>query len=139
MKNGNAVALVIALGLAACRGSGSPTGATDVTADRTRSTVVLRRTVANVEAGGRRTIGFDIPRRGFFDITVRWNDPTHSVVAALTRTGCPDCPVRRSTDRFGGQGREGFLHGFSAGGTYELVLENQGRGTESIVVTAELF
>jgi hypothetical protein len=139
MKNRNAVAVLIAIGLAACGGSGSPAGASAVTAERTRSTVVLRRTVEAVEAGDQRTIRFDIPRRGQYELTVRWNDPAHSVVAAITRTGCAECPVARSIDRQGEQGREGFISGFSAGGTYELLLKNQGRGTESISVTAELF
>lgn len=136
MKNRNAVAILIAIGLAACGGSGSPTGAV---IDPAPPTVVLRQTVENVEAGGQRTIGFEIPRRGLFDLTVRWNDPTHSVVAALTRTGCLDCPARRSIDRQGREGREGFIHGFSAGGSYQLRLENEGPGTESISVIAELF
>jgi hypothetical protein len=139
MKNRHAVAVLIASGLAACGGSGSPTGASVVTAESTRSTTVVRRTVEAVEAGGQRTIGFDIPRRGMYELTVRWSDPTHSVVAALTRTGCADCPARRSIDRPGRQGREAFIQGFSAGGTYELLLKNQGRGTESISVIAELF
>ena len=139
MKNRNAVALLIATGLAACGGSGYPTGASAVTAESTRSTVVLRRTVEAVEAGGQHTIGFDIPRRGQYEITVRGNHPTNVVAAALTRTGCPDCPVRRSIGRQGVHGREGFIHGFSAGGTYELQVRNQGGGTESISVFAELF
>jgi hypothetical protein len=137
MKHRNAVAISIAIALAACGGNGSPTGASAV--DPASSTVVLRQTVENVEAGGQRTIGFEIPRRGLFGLTVRWNDPTHSVVAALTRTGCPDCPTRRSFDRQGREGREAFLSGFSAGGTYQLRLKNQGRDTESISVIAELF
>ena len=124
MKNRNAVAILIAIGLAACGGSASPTGAVT---DPAPPTVVLRQTVEKVEAGGQRTIGFEIPRRGMFDLTVRSADPTASVAAALIRTGCPDCPTRRSIDRQGREGREGFIHGFSAGGSYKLRLESGNR------------
>ena len=76
---------------------------------------------------------------------MRWNDPANSVVAVLTSTGCTnlrnrdgDCQVRRSVERSGNVGREQFIDSPDAAGAYQLLLENEGPGVESIRVNAEL-
>jgi hypothetical protein len=143
---GAALAVLIAAGLAACGGSAqSPTGANAPLTDSSAPTVILSQTLDEVPAGGQRVITFSVPRRGALALTVRWSDANNSVTATLSGQGCTnfhnaagDCPVRRSTGRQGKEGREEFIDDPEASGTYFLLLENLGPGTESIRVTAEV-
>jgi hypothetical protein len=138
------VALVIAA-LAACGCSGSsPTGPSAPTTE-TSTMVVLSQSFDDVEAGGQRTVDFTVPRRGGLVVTVQWNDPANSVVAVLTGTGCRnlrnphgDCTARHSIERERKTGREQFIDSPDAAGTYQLMVENEGPGLESIRITAEL-
>jgi hypothetical protein len=141
-----ALAVLIAAGLMACSGSG-PSTPTAVEAVSSVTTVVLSQTLDDVEVGGQRLINFSLPRRGALTLTVRWNDQSNSVVAALSGTSCfnspnptpaDGCQVRRSIDRQGREGREGVIDHANAAGAYQLLVENEGPGAESIRVTAEL-
>jgi hypothetical protein len=139
-----AAAVLIAVGLAAC-GTEPTTGPSAVEPASSATTVVVDQTFDAVEAGGQRMVDFTLPHRGSLALTVHWNDQTNSVVATLAGTGCfnfrnptADCQVRRSIDRQGREGREGVIDYPNAGGAYQLVVENEGPGTESIRVTAEL-
>ena len=133
-----ALAIAAGLGLAAC--SGPSTGPSAVEPDdAATSAVVLSETLEDVEPGGQRMVNFSLPRRGTLALTVRWNDQLNSVVATLAGTGCfniqnptADCQVRRTIERQGREGREGFINDPNAGGTYQLAIENEGPGTESI-------
>jgi hypothetical protein len=140
-----AVLAVVIAAQAACGCSGqTPTGPSRlVTATSTE--VVLRQNLDDVEAGAQRTVDFSLPRPGALVLTVRWNDPNNSVIAVLTGTNCRslrsrdgDCRVRRSIERQGKEGREQYIDSPDAAGAYQLVIENEGPGTESIRVAAEL-
>jgi hypothetical protein len=139
------LAALMAIVLIGCSGSGpSTTGPSAVATDPT-TVVVFSWTFEEVEAGGQRFINFSLPRRGALALTVRWNDRNNSVVAVLTGTGCfnlqnptADCQVRRTLARQGKEGGEGFLDYPDAGGSYRLLVENEGPGIETINVTAEL-
>jgi predicted small lipoprotein YifL len=139
-----AVAVVIAA-LAACGCSGPSTTGPSALPTETSTMVVLSQNLDDVEAGGQRLVNFTVPRRGTLAITVRWNDPANNVVAVLTGTNCRslrrsdgDCSVRRSVEREARTGREQFIASPDAAGAYELLLENEGPGVESIRVNAEL-
>jgi predicted small lipoprotein YifL len=140
-----AVLAVVIAALAACGCSGpSPTGPSALPTESS-TVVVLNQALDGVEAGGQRLLDFTLPRRGTLVLTVRWNDPANSVVAVLTSTGCTnlrngdgDCRSRHSVERDGKVGREQFIDYPDAAGTYQLLLENEGPGVESIRVNAEL-
>ena len=140
------LAALMAVVLVGCSDPGpSTTGPSALVPDSSTSMVVLSQTFEEVEAGSQRVVNFTLPRRGALALTVRWNDPNNSVVAVLTGTGCrnfrnadADCPARRSIEREGREGREQVIDDPDAAGTYQLVLENQGPGLESIRVSAEL-
>jgi hypothetical protein len=138
------LAAVIA-GLAACGCSGPSTTGPSTPATETSTVVVLSQTLEDVAPGEQRTVNFTVPRRGALVITVRWNDYSNTVIAVLTGTNCRslrtpdgDCRVRRSLEREGRQGREQFIEFPDAAGAYQLVVENEGPGTESIQVGADL-
>ena len=138
------VAIVIAA-LAACGCSGPSTTGSSALPTETSTMVVLSQTLEGVEPGGQRTVDFTVPRRGALVVTVRWNNPVNSVIAVLTGTSCRslrtpdgDCRVRRSIERQGKSGREQFIDSPDAAGAYQLLLENEGPGRESIRVNAEL-
>ena len=66
-------------------------------------------------------------------------------VAVLSGTGCRnlrnpdgDCTRRPSTERERKTGREQFIESPDAAGPYQLLVENEGPGLESIRVNAEL-
>ena len=139
-----AVAVVIAA-LAACGCSGPSTTGPSALPTETSTTVVLSQTLDDVEPGGQRFIDFTVPRRGALVVTVRWNDPANNVVAVLTGTNCRslrstdgDCSVRRAVEREARTGREQFIDAPDVSGAYQLVLENEGPGLETIRVNAEL-
>ena len=139
------LAALMAVVLIGCSGRGPSATGPSAVAPGSTSMVVLSRTLEDVEPGGQRVIDFSLPHRGTLALTVRWNDPTNSVIAVLTGTGCrnfrnadADCPARRSIEREGREGREQVIDDPDAAGTYQLVLENQGPGLESIRVSAEL-
>jgi hypothetical protein len=113
----------------------------------TSTMVVLSQNLDDVEPGGQRIVDFTVPRRGALVVTVRWNDPANSVVAVLTGTGCRkpcatpdgDCSVRPLASSASARtGREQFIDAPDAAGAYQLLLENEGPGLESIRVNAEL-
>lgn len=139
------LAALMAIVLIGCSSSGpSTTGPSAVAADPT-TVVVLSQTLEEVEAGGQRIINFSLPHRGTLALTVRWNDQNNSVLAVLTSAGCfnfqnptADCQQRRTLARQGKEGGEGFLDCPDAGGSYRLLVENEGPGIETINVTAEL-
>ena len=138
-----AVAVVIAA-LAACGCSGPSTTGPSTLATETSTMVVLSQNFDDVEPGGQRIVDFTVPHRGALVVTVGWNDPANSVVAVLTGTGCRnlrnpdgDCSVRRSVER-GGKAGERFIDSPDAAGAYQLLLENEGPGLESIRVNAQL-
>jgi len=138
------VAFVIAA-LAACGCSGPSTTGPSALPTETSTMVVLSQNLDDVEPGTQRLVNFTVPRRGTLVITVRWNDPANNVVAVLTGTNCRslrnsdgDCSVRHSVEREARTGREQFIASPDAAGTYELLLENEGPGVESIRVNAEL-
>jgi len=138
------VALVVAA-LAACGCSGSSATGPSALATETSTMVVLSQTLDDVEPGSQRTIDFTVPRRGALVVTVQWNDPANSVVAVLSGTGCRnlrnpdgDCTRRPSAERERKTGREQFIESPDAAGPYQLLVENEGPGTESIRVNAEL-
>jgi predicted small lipoprotein YifL len=139
------VLAVLIAGLAACGCSGPSTTGPGAVPTETTTTVVLSQTLDEVEVGGQRVVDFSLPHRGTLVLTVRWNDPANSVVAVLTSTACRsfrnpdgDCRVRRSVERQGKEGREQFIDSPDAAGAYQLLLENEGPGMESIRVSAEL-
>ena len=139
------VVAVIIAALAACACSGSATTGPSALPTVTSTVVVLNQALDDVEPGGQRLLDFTLPRRGTLVLTVRWNDPANSVVAVLTSTGCTnllnrdgDCQVRHSVERNGKVGREQFIESPDAAGAYQLLLENEGPGVESIRVNAEL-
>jgi hypothetical protein len=140
------LAALMAVVLVGCNGSGpSTTGPSAGALESATSTVVLSETIEEVEVGGQRVVTFSLPRPGILSLTVRWNDQTNSVVAVLTGLRCldfrnasADCPVRRSIERQGKEGREQVINDPDASGSYRLLLENEGPGMESIRVTAEL-
>jgi len=140
-----AVVAVVIAALAACGcSSTSATGPTAL-ATETSTMVVLSQTLDDVEPGSQRTIDFTVPRRGALVVTVQWNDPANSVVAVLTGAGCRnlrnpdgDCTRRPSTERERKTGREQFIESPDAAGPYQLLVENEGPGLESIRVNAEL-
>jgi hypothetical protein len=139
------VLAVLIAGLAACGCSGPSTTGPGAVPTATATTVVLSRTLEDVEVGGQRVVDFSLPRRGALVLTVRWNDPANSVVAVLTSTACRsfrnpdgDCRVRRAVERQGKEGREQFIDSPDAAGAYQLLVANEGPGTESIRVSAEL-
>jgi len=139
---------VVALGiaaLAACGCSSSSTTGPSALPTETSRMLVLSQTVDDVEPGGQRFIDFTVPRRGALVVTVQWNDPANSVVAVLSGISCRnlrnpdgDCRVRRSIERERTTGREQFIDAPDAAGDYQLLLENEGPGVESIRVNAEL-
>jgi hypothetical protein len=139
---------VVAVGiaaLAACGCSGPSTTGPSALPTETSTMVVLSQTLDDVEPGGQRVVNFTVPRRGTLVVTVRWNDPANNVIAILSGTNCRslrnadgDCSVRRSVEREPRTGREQFIESPDAAGTYELLLENEGPGLESIRVNAEL-
>ena len=138
-----AVAVLIAA-LAACGCSASATGPSPLVTE-TSTMVVLSQTFDDVEPGSQRTIDFTVPRRGALVVTVQWNDPANSVVAVLTGTGCrnlrnpdADCSARHSVERERKAGREQFIDSPDAAGAYQLLVENEGPGLDSIRVNAEL-
>jgi hypothetical protein len=140
-----AVVAVVIAALAACGCSGSSTTGPSALPTVTSTVVVLNQALDDVEPGGQRLLDFTLPRRGTLVLTVRWNDPANSVVAVLTSTGCTnlrnrdgDCQVRHSVERDGKVGREQFIDSPDAAGAYQLLLENEGPGVESIRVNAEL-
>jgi len=140
-----AVVAVVIAALAACGCSGpSPTGPSALPTE-TSTMVVFSQNLDDVEAGGQRVVNFTVPHRGTLAVTVRWNDPANNVVAVLTGTNCRslrnsdgDCSVRHSVEREARTGREQFIASPDAAGAYELMLENEGPGLESIRVNAEL-
>jgi len=139
------LAALMAIVLIGCSGSGPSTTGPSAVAPGSASTVVLSRTLEEVEPGGQRVIDFSLPHRGTLALTVRWNDPTNSVIAVLTSTGCrdfrsaaADCPGRRSVEHEGREGREQVIDDPDAAGGYQLLIENEGPGVESIRVSAEL-
>ena len=140
-----AVLAVLIAALVACGCSGPSTTGPGAVTTETATMVVLSQTLDDVEVGGQRVVDFRLPRRGALVLTVRWNDPNNSVVAVLTSTACRsfrpsdgDCRVRRSVERQGREGREQFIDSPDAAGPYQLLLENEGPGIESIRVSAEL-
>jgi hypothetical protein len=139
-----AVLSVVMAALAACGCSGSSTTGPSPLATETSTMVVLNQNFDDVEPGGQRIVDFTVPRRGALVVTVGWNDPANSVIAVLTGTGCRnlrnpdgDCSVRRSVER-GGKAGERFIDAPDAAGAYQLLLENEGPGLESIRVNAAL-
>jgi len=140
-----AVVAVVIAALAACGCSGSSATGPTALATETSTMVVLSQTLDDVEPGSQRTIDFTVPRRGALVVTVQWNDPANSVVAVLTGAGCRnlrnpdgDCTRRPSTERERKTGREQFIESPDAAGPYQLLVENEGPGLESIRVNAEL-
>jgi hypothetical protein len=142
-----AVVAVVIAALAACGCSSSSATGPSTLATETSTMVVLTQTLDDVEPGSQRTVAFTVPRRGALVVTVQWNDPANSVVAVLTGagTGCRnlrnpdgDCTTRRSVERERKTGREQFIESPDAAGAYQLLVENEGPGLESIRVNAEL-
>jgi predicted small lipoprotein YifL len=141
----SAVLAVVIAALAACGCSGPSTTGPSALVTETSTMVVLNQTLDDVEPGGQRVVDFTLPRRGTLVLTVRWNDPANSVIAVLTGAGCRslrnpdgDCSVRRSVEREARTGREQFIDSPNSAGAYQLLLENEGPGLESIRVNAEL-
>ena len=139
------LAALMAIVLIGCSSSGPSTAGPSAVAPGSASTVVLSRTLDEVEPGGQRIIDFSLPHRGTLALTVRWNDPANTVIAVLTSTACrdfrnadADCPARRSIERQGKEGREQVIDDPDAAGGYQLLVENEGPGVESIRVSAEL-
>jgi predicted small lipoprotein YifL len=139
-----AVLAVVIAALAACGCSGPSTTGPSAVPTGTSTMVVLNQNFDDVEPGGQRIVDFTVPHRGALVVTVGWNDPANSVVAVLTGTGCRnlrnpdgDCSVQRSVER-GGKAGEQFIDSPDAAGAYQLLLENEGPGLESIRVNAEL-
>ena len=140
-----AVVAVVIAALTACGCTSSSATGPSPLATETSTMIVLSQNLDDVEAGTQRLLNFTVPRRGTLVITVRWNDPANNVVAVLTGTNCRslrnsdgDCSVRRSVEREARTGREQFIASPDAAGAYELLLENEGPGVESIRVNAEL-
>ncbi len=140
-----AVLAVLIAALVACGCSGPSTTGPGAVPTETSTMVVLSDILDDVEAGGNRVVDFSLPRRGALALTVRWHDPNNSVVAVLVSTACrnfrnPDgeCRERRSEGRLSQEGREQFIDSPDAAGDYQLLLHNEGPGTESIRVSAEL-
>jgi hypothetical protein len=140
-----AVVAVVIAALAACGCSSSSATGPSALATETSTMVVLSQTLDDVEPGTQRTLDFTVPRRGALVVTVQWNDPANSVVAVLTGTGCRnlrnpdgDCTARHSVERERKTGREQFIDSPDAAGAYQLLVENEGPGLESIRVNAEL-
>jgi predicted small lipoprotein YifL len=140
-----AVVAVVIAALAACGCSGPSTTGPSALPTETSTMIVLSQNLDDVEPGSQRLLNFTVPRRGTLAVTVRWNDPANNVVAVLTGTNCRslrssdgDCSVRRSVEREARTGREQFIANPDAAGAYELLLENEGPGVESIRVNAEL-
>jgi len=146
------LAALVALGLAAC-GSDAPsiTGPSLGAPADAGVTVVVDASLDHVEPGGRRVIDFTLPSAGALAVTLRWSDPNNSVTALLTAADCPEareasvyCSGLRSVereDREGKEGREGrigVIDDGSARGSYRLLVDNEGPGTESIHVTGVL-
>jgi hypothetical protein len=139
---------VVAVGiaaLAACGCSGPSTTGPSALPTETSTMVILSQTLDDVEPGGQRFVDFTVPRRGALVVTVQWNDPANSVIAVLTGSGCRnlrnpdgDCTARHSIERERKTGREQFIETPDAAGTYQLFVENEGPGLESIRVNAEL-
>jgi hypothetical protein len=136
---------LMAMVLIGCSGSGPSTTGPSAVAPGSASMVVLSQAFEDVEAGGQRFINFSLPHRGALALTVRWNDQNNSVLAVLTSAGCfnfqnptAECQQRRTLARQGKEGGEGFLDYPDAGGSYRLLVENEGPGIETINVTAEL-
>lgn len=139
------LAALMAIVFIGCSGGGPSTAGPSAVAPGSASIVVLSRTLDEVEPGGQRIIDFSLPHRGALALTVRWNDPTNTVIAVLTSTGCrdfrsagADCPEQRSVEHEGREGREQVIADPDAAGGYLLLIENQGPGMESIRVSAEL-
>jgi hypothetical protein len=140
-----AVVAVVIAALAACGCSDSSVTGPSTLATEPSTMIVFSQNLDDVEAGTQRLLNFTVPRRGTLVVTVRWNDPANNVVAVLTGTNCRslrnsdgDCSVRRSVEREARTGREQFIANPDAAGAYELLLENEGPGLESIRVNAEL-
>lgn len=136
---------LMAIVLIGCSSSAPSIIGPSAVAPGSASTVVLSRTLEEVEPGGQRIIDFSLPHRGRLALTVRWNDPTNTVIAVLTSTACrdfrsagADCPERRSVEHEGREGREQVIDDPDAAGGYLLLIENEGPGVESIRVSAEL-
>src|SRR5258707_6481526 len=135
---GAALPALRARALIGCSGSGPSTAGPSAVAPGSASMVVLSRTLDEVEPGGQRIIDFSLPHRGALALTVRWNDPTNTVIAVLTSTGCrdfrsagADCPEQRSVEHEGREGREQVIADPDAAGGDLLLIENQGPGQES--------
>jgi len=139
---------VVALGiaaLAACGCSGPSTTGPSALPTETSTMLVLSQNLDDVEPGGQRLVNFTVPRRGALVVTVQWNDPANSVVASLTGAGCRnlpnpdgDCTARHSVERERRTGREQSIDAPDAAGAYQLLVENEGPGLESIRVNATL-
>lgn len=140
-----AVVTVVIAALAACGCSGASTTGPSALPTETSTLLVVSQTLDAVEPGSQRTVDFTVPRRGALVVTVQWNDPANSVVAVLTGAGCRnlrnpdgDCTARHSVERERKTGREQFIDSPDAAGAYQLLVENEGPGLESIRVNAVL-
>jgi hypothetical protein len=127
--------------LAACNGAERPASPTDVL-NYGAQTVVLRHAFDDVEPGGVRVFTFNLPQPGVADVTVSWGDARNSVV---TLFGISECiPVNRNRDecRIRGPREErvpaGHLRYHGRAGDYEVRLQNEGPGAESINVMVQL-
>ena len=141
------LAALAVLSLAAC--SGDAPSITGPSADA-EATVILSATFDDVGAGTQRVLNVNLPHAGALVLTVSWTDQNNSVSAVLTGASCPafpdaaHCQGLRSVERGwregreGRQGREGVIDEPSASGAYQLLLHNEGPGTESIHVTGVL-
>jgi hypothetical protein len=146
------LAAVVVLSLAACDAP-SITGPSAGATAAAETTVILSADLLDVEAGGQRTLNFNLPHAGALALTVHWTDSNNSVTAVLTGADCPaadataHCQGQRSVERErregregreGREDREGAIDQPSASGAYHLLLQNEGPGTESIHVTGVL-
>jgi hypothetical protein len=127
--------------LAACSGAEGPASPTAVL-NYGAQTVVLRYAFDDVEPGGVRIATFNLPQPGVADVTVSWGDARNSVV---TTFGISEClPVGRNRDecRIRGPREErvaaGHIRYHGRPGDYEVRLQNEGPGAESIKVMVQL-
>ena len=125
---------LMAVVLAGCNDAALPT-APDAVVEN--GTVVLSRTFSDVEAGGTRRASFTLSRAGALDVQVSWSSQDNSVTAFVVGR-CPgarsfdnDCRLRGSMDRSSRENRIG-THGMP--GDYEVLVQNEGPGAESITV-----
>jgi hypothetical protein len=128
----------LAIALAGCNGNDAALPTAPTATGRGGDRVVLSRTFGDVEPGGTRSAAFYLPRSGDLNVQVTWTSEDNSVAAYILglcagpRRFDTDCRLRGSMER---PQRENRISTHGEPGDYQVLIQNEGPGAESISVT----